>query len=93
MGLVGLADEIRLQIDRCELPAARPPKWWAAYGNGKPCSACGEPIHPAEISGSSTMRPCSTRASASTSDASGYGTRNCGDAVIERIARTSRGLP
>jgi hypothetical protein len=46
---MGLADEIRLKIDRGELPGARPPKFWAAYGNGRPCSACGEPIHPAQI--------------------------------------------
>jgi hypothetical protein len=46
---MGLADEIRLKIDRGELPSASAPKFWAAYGNGKPCSACGEPIPTAQI--------------------------------------------
>jgi hypothetical protein len=46
---MGLADEIRLKIDRGELPATQPPKLWGGFGHFEDCSACGDPIFPAQI--------------------------------------------
>jgi hypothetical protein len=46
---MGLADEIRLKIDRGELPAMQPPKLWGGFGHFEDCSACGDPIYPAQI--------------------------------------------
>jgi hypothetical protein len=46
---MGLADEIRLKIDRGELPATKPPKLWGGFGHFEDCSACGDPIFPAQI--------------------------------------------
>jgi hypothetical protein len=45
---MGLSDEIRLKIDRGELPATQPPKLWGGFGHFEDCSACGDPIFPAQ---------------------------------------------
>jgi hypothetical protein len=46
---MGLADDIRLKIDRGELPAAKPFKLWGGFGHFEDCSACGDPIFPAQV--------------------------------------------
>jgi hypothetical protein len=46
---MALADEIRVKIERGELPAARPPKLWGGFGHFEDCSACGDPIFPAQV--------------------------------------------
>jgi hypothetical protein len=46
---MALADEIRVKIERGELPAAKPPKLWGGFGHFEDCSACGDPIFPAQV--------------------------------------------
>jgi hypothetical protein len=46
---MSLADRIRAKIDEGELPSARPDKLYSRYGDGSPCSACGAPVHSAQI--------------------------------------------
>jgi hypothetical protein len=44
-----LADIIRAKLDAGHLPTVAPPKTWAGYGRGEPCSACGQPVFPAQV--------------------------------------------
>ena len=46
---MGIADRIRLKLDVRLLPHRRPEKLYGGHGHGQPCSACDEPIFPAQI--------------------------------------------
>jgi hypothetical protein len=41
---------VRQKIDAGLLPVERPPKIWAAFGHGGPCSGCGATITAAQTS-------------------------------------------
>ena len=43
------AARIRLGLDTGRLPTSKPDKLFGGHGNGEPCSACDEPIFPAQV--------------------------------------------
>jgi hypothetical protein len=46
--MLTLAEIIRQKIDDGRLPEHSSMKTWAGYGRGNPCSACEQPIAPAQ---------------------------------------------
>ena len=44
-----IADQVRRKLDDGLLPRAKPAKLWGGHGRGEPCSACGQPVFPAQI--------------------------------------------
>lgn len=44
-----IADKIRRKMKTGRLPPGRPEKLYGGHGDGLPCSACDEPIFPAQI--------------------------------------------
>ena len=46
---MGIADEIRRKLDEGLLPRSKPEKIFGGNGFGEPCTACGDPILPAQV--------------------------------------------
>jgi hypothetical protein len=44
-----LAEIVRQKLDDGRLPTSHPLKIWAGPGRGQPCTACDQPIGPAQV--------------------------------------------
>jgi hypothetical protein len=46
---MSIADTIRLKLDVGSLPRSKPERLYGAHGDRQPCTACDEPILPAQL--------------------------------------------